>query len=126
MTPEGSGGRGWPELAARLEAAAREAGQAARRPPLSGAASLLEPLEELEACLGEAVAMWRSGNRAGWSEFERALEQWAAGLPVLRAWVDATSGLAAGWAAAAGAGPGYGPAGSTTPEAAPGGVSERG
>ena len=126
MTPEVPARAGWLALAARLRTAAAEAGEAARRPPLSAAEALLEPLTALGGCLEQAGGLIRSGDRQGIEQFRQELEQWAADLPVLRAWMEASAALAAGWAAAAGVSPGYGPAGDRRREAGPGRVSHCG
>lgn len=126
MTPEARGEAGWPELAAWLRSAAARAGEAARRPPLTGAEALLEPLAAAGACLEQAGRLLRSGNREGIEPFRQELERWGEGLPGLRAWVEVSSALAAGWAAAAGVSPGYSPAGQRPRDAAMGRVSHSG
>lgn len=126
MTPETPAREDWRELAVRLRAAAAEAGQAARRPPLSGAEALLEPLGKISDCLEQAAQWLRGGNREGIEAFGQELQQWAEDLPALSAWLEASSALAAGWAAAAGVSPGYGPGGDRRREAGPGCVSHCG
>jgi hypothetical protein len=126
VTLEAGGQANWAELAARLSAAAQRAREAARMPPVAGAAVLLEPLSAVAASLAEAERLCRRGDREGIERFRRQLGQWVEELPVLRGWMDASSALVAGWAAAAGISPGYGPGGARTPEAGPGRVMERG
>lgn len=124
--PETPARAAWQELADRLRNAAAEAGVAARRPPLSAAEAALDPLKAISACLEEAGRKLRGGDREGIEPFRQELEQWAGDLPVLRAWMEASSALAAGWAAAAGFSPGYGPDGEKQRESGPGRVSQRG
>ena len=126
MTPETGGRAGWAELAARLSAAAGQAREAARMPPLSAAAAWLEPLSEVAACLAEAEQLCRRGHREGIEPFRQELESWVQQMPGVRAWMQASAALAAGWAAAAGISSGYGPGGASRPEAGPGKVNERG
>lgn len=126
VRPEAPVQADWQELAARLRAAAAQAGQAARRPPLSGTEALIEPLRVVGDCLEQAGQLLRRGNREGIAAFRQELERWAEDLPVLRAWIEASSALAAGWAAAAGISPGYGPDGDRRREAAPGCVDHCG
>jgi hypothetical protein len=125
VNPDGASPACWPELAARLHAAATQAKAAARLAPPSGAEALLESLNTVSACLCEAERLCRSGLLEQKEDFRRELEQWAADAPLLRAWVGASAALAAGWAAAAGVGAGYGPDGGR-PGQARGGISESG
>lgn len=125
MKPDSGGCACWPDLAGRLQAAAAQAEEAARLAPPAGAEALLEALKAVGACLTEAERLCRAGVRERREEFGRELEKWAARMPVLRAWMGASSALAAGWAAAAGVGACYGPAGDL-PERQRGGISELG
>lgn len=126
MTSEAGSGARWSELAGRLRDAAGRAGEAVRLPPVAGAGAVLEPLEVVSRCLAEGEELWRQGGREGVEEFRRALEQWAAMVPLLRAWMSSSAALAAGWAAAAGVGPGYGPGGGRNEVEPPGGLSAMG
>lgn len=126
MTPEAGSGARWVELAGRLRAAAGRAGEAVRLPPVAGAGAVLEPLETVSGCLAEGEQLWRQGGREGVEEFRRALEEWAAMAPLLRAWMANSAALAAGWAAAAGVGAGYGPGGGRDAVEPPGGLSALG
>lgn len=125
MNPDGAGPACWPELAARLHAAATQAKEAARLAPPAGAEALFDSLKEVGACLCEAERLCRSGVHERKEEFRRELEQWAAEAPLLRAWAEASAALAAGWAAAAGVGAGYGPEGGRAGQAR-GGIRELG
>lgn len=106
-----AGQEGWEELAARMRAAVREIERSVAGAPLAEAGRVHERLAEIAGCLTEAEQLWRTGRREDVEVFRWEVERWRERQVEIRAWVESTASLVAGWSMAAGAGAGYGPPG---------------
>jgi hypothetical protein len=103
---EGCGGRPADGLALRMQRAVEAARLAAREP--GGAARLVEALGEMAECLVQAEAELRGGGPGQACRLRPALEQWAAELRRLEAYVGGALELVTGWSGAGGLAGGYG------------------